>query len=54
MNNFKLWYFRNQEKISWFFTGWLSLGCINSLGRGDYVSAAISAGLIMLNVSLSR
>jgi hypothetical protein len=54
MNNIKLWYFRNQEKINWFITGWLSLSCLSSLSRGDYISAAISGALIVLNVSLSR
>jgi hypothetical protein len=54
MDSFKFWYFRNQEKINWFITGWLSLSFFNSLSRGDYVSAAISGGLIVINVALSR
>ena len=54
MNNIKLWYFRNQEKISWFITGWLSLSCLSSVSRGDYINAAISFALIGLNVGLSK
>ena len=53
MNGIRLWYFRNQEKISWFVTGWLTLSFFNSLGRGDYFNAAIIGGLIALNVALS-
>jgi len=53
MDSFKFWYFRNQEKISWFITGWLSLSFLNSLSRGDYVNAAISGVLIAINVALS-
>ena len=54
MDRLKFWYFRNQEKINWFITGWLSLSFFNSLSRGDYVNAVISGGLIALNVALSK
>jgi hypothetical protein len=54
MNKFKFWYLTNQTKICWFFNGWLALNCINSLGRGDYISAGVGAGLIWLNIALNR
>ena len=54
MNKFKFWYLTNQTKICWFVNGWLALNCINSLGRGDYISAGVGAGLIWLNIALNR
>lgn len=54
MNGVRRWYIRNQDKISWFLTGWLSLSFLNSLSRGDYVNAAISGGLLVINIALSR
>ena len=53
MNSIKLWYFKNQEKISWFVTGWLTLSFFTSLSRGDYINAVIVGALIALNVALS-
>jgi hypothetical protein len=53
MNSFKNWYVRNQDAITWFIIGWLSLSCINSLAAGNLVWAAISAGLAWLNYKLA-
>jgi len=52
MDNFRNWYSRNQDAITWFIIGWLSLSCINSLADGNLIWAAISAGLIWLNYKL--
>jgi len=54
MEKFRFWYLINQTKITWFLTGWLSLNILNDLSRGDYVGALISAGLIWLNLALTK
>ncbi len=54
MNSFKNWYVRNQDAITWFLIGWLSLSCINSLADGNLIWAAISAGIVWLNYSLRK
>jgi len=54
MEKFRFWYLINQTKITWFITGWLSLNILNELSRGDYVGALISAGLIWLNLALTK
>ena len=54
MEKFKFWYLVNQTKITWFLTGWLSLSFLNSLAHGDYVNAAISGGIIWLNLVVNK
>jgi hypothetical protein len=54
MDKFKFWYLTNQTKICWFIIGWLTLGILENLGRGDYINALISAGLIWLNLALNK
>jgi hypothetical protein len=54
MNSIKNWYIRNQDAISWFLIGWMSLACLDALAEGRYVSALINAGLVWLNYSLSK
>ena len=52
MNEFKNWYVRNQDAITWFIIGWLALAGINSLARGDYIWAVIDVVLIYTNYKL--
>ena len=52
MTAFKNWYSRNQDAITWFLIGWLSVGMIENLFKGDYIWAAVSASLIYLNYKL--
>jgi len=54
MEKFKFWYLVNQTKITWFIIGWLSLNILTELNRGDYIGALISAGLIWLNLALTK
>lgn len=53
MNNFKLWYLKNQTEITWFLMGWLVLSGIQDLGNENYFGALISFGLAYLNYKLN-
>jgi hypothetical protein len=54
MNSLKNWYVYNQDAISWFIIGWMSLACLDALSEGRYMWALINAGLVWLNYSLSK
>jgi hypothetical protein len=50
--NFRDWYVRNQDAITWFLIGILSLNCLNNLYKGDYIWAAIDVAIIYVNFKL--
>ena len=52
MSQFKNWYVRNQDAITWFIIGWVSLSCINSLAKGDYMWAVFDAVIVYANYKL--
>lgn len=54
MGNFRNWYSRNQDAITWFIIGWLSFAVIDSLARGNYIWAGISAALIWFNYKMVK
>jgi hypothetical protein len=54
MNSIKNWYVYNQDAISWFIIGWLSLACLDALAEGRYIWAVIDAVLVWLNYSLRK
>ena len=54
MENFKNWYVRNQDAITWFIVGFLTFGMFQSLLTEEYGSAAFTAALIILNVSVVK
>jgi hypothetical protein len=54
MNSFKNWYVYNQDAISWFIIGWMSLACLDALAEGRYIWAMINAGLVWLNYKLIK
>jgi hypothetical protein len=54
MNKFKQWYVTNQDAITWFLIGWLTMQGLNELARGDYVWAGISFVIAYLNYMLNR
>ena len=49
MKKFRAWYLRNQVEITWFLIGFLTMGGLHSLGKGDYVDALISFGIAYIN-----
>jgi hypothetical protein len=54
MNKFKTWYVTNQDAITWFLIGWLTMQGLNELAKGDYVWAGISFVIAYLNYMLNR
>ena len=53
MNKVKQWYVINQDAITWFIIGWVSLSCINSLAKGSYGWAIFDAIIVYVNYKLS-
>jgi len=54
MNSFKKWHSYNQDAISWFIIGWMSLATLDALAEGRYIWALINAGIVWLNYSLRK
>ena len=54
MNAFKQWYIRNQDAITWFLIGWLTLQGLHELAKGDYLWAGISFAFAVSNYVLRR
>jgi hypothetical protein len=52
--SFRNWYHRNYYSITWFIVGWLSFACLDNLLRGNYIWAAIDAGLAYFNYKMSQ
>ena len=48
------WFKRNVYEINFFIAGWCAMACIDSIGKGDYVWAAVNGGLCYLNIKLAR
>jgi hypothetical protein len=53
MSQFRNWYVRNQDAITWFLIGWLAYAGIDNLGQGKYVWGAIDLGLAFINYKLN-
>ena len=54
LNNFRMWYLRNQIQITWFIIGWLAMGGLVDFGRGDYINAVICWGIALVNYTFCR
>jgi hypothetical protein len=54
MSNFRNWYVRNQDMITGFIMGWLCMSCIDNISRGNYIWAALEAGLVYVNYKMGR
>ena len=52
MSQFRNWYVRNQDVITWFIIGFLSMSMLVSLLNGNYVWAAIDAVIIYVNYKM--
>lgn len=46
------WYVRNQDAITWFLIGWLSLAGLDALLEGRYFWALFNAVLVFVNYKL--
>lgn len=47
--NFRQWYLRNYEAITWFIIGWLAFGSLVNFGQGNYVEALLLLGIAFIN-----
>jgi hypothetical protein len=54
MNKFKQWYVTNQDAITWFLIGALTVQGLYELAQRDYVWAGISFVIAYLNYMLNR
>ena len=54
MNKFKQWYVTNQDAITWFLIGWMTMQGLNELAKGNYVWAAVSFALAYVNYIFCR
>jgi len=52
MNSIKRWYVYNQDAITWFLIGWLSLSCIDNLLNRHYGWAVFDAIIVYVNYKL--
>ena len=52
MNTVKQWYVKNQDEITWFLIGWLSMSCLDNLIRGSYGWAVFDAAVVYVNYKL--
>lgn len=52
LDNFRRWYLRNYEAITWFLIGFITLNLVNNLTRGNYSGAVIDALIIAANYFL--
>jgi hypothetical protein len=48
-DNFRQWYLRNYEAITWFLIGFITLNMLNNLERGNYSGAVLDAFIIAAN-----
>lgn len=54
ITQFKNWYVRNQDAITWFIIGWLAFGMLDNVVKQEYIWAAVQAVLIWGNYKLSK
>ena len=54
MNKFKQWYLTNQDAITWFLIGSLTVQGLYELALRDYVGAGISFVLVYVNYLMRR
>ena len=54
IENFKMWWIRNQYEINWFLIGYLTSDGFTQLARGNYLGTLIAWGFAYLNYIFSR
>ena len=54
MSNFRNWYDRNQDAITWFIVGWCSFSALDNLVNGHYIWAVVMALLAYVNYKLGK
>lgn len=54
LEKFRSWYLRNYESITWFIIGFLVIGGLVDLSRGNITGAIISFGIALVNYIFVR
>ena len=54
LDNFRSWYLRNQNQITWFLIGFLIASAISSFSRGEYADMLFSLLLACANYYLNK
>ncbi len=54
LERFRLWYLRNYTEITWFLIGFLVMAGLVQVGRGEYVEAAVSWAIAVVNYLFVR
>jgi hypothetical protein len=49
MENFRNWYLKNQDSVSWFLVGLMTGGAIESLSKGQFMWTALYVVLAYIN-----
>jgi hypothetical protein len=49
MGQFRNWYVRNQDAITWFLIGWLCFAGLDNLLNGEYFWAAVQFAIAYVN-----
>ena len=54
LDNFRLWYLRNQNEITWFLIGFLVAAALHSFSQGEYIDTCWSLLLAFANYYLNK
>lgn len=54
LDNFRSWYLKNQNEITWFLIGFLIAASLHSFSMGNYTDAAFSLVLAFANYYLNK
>jgi hypothetical protein len=54
IENFRNWYIRNSNEITWFLIGFLTMSGLFALSTGNYTSAALNFVLAWANYALNK
>jgi len=54
LENFKRWYIRNQNEITWCLIGFLIASALSSFSRGEYIDMTFSLLLAYANYYLNK
>lgn len=54
LDNFREWYLKNQNEITWFIIGFLIAAAISSFSKGEYADMAFSLVLAWANYFLNK
>lgn len=54
LENFRAWYLRNYNEITWFIIGFLVMAGLQDTSTGNYTGAIISFGLAYVNYLFAK